>query len=84
MSVDPAEIEAFIAEKIALGQFQSREEFFVAAARLYCEMECRETQLQADIAVALDEPARGLSAPLDVDSIKSELAAELEADGRDR
>lgn len=81
MSTYPPDIEAYIEQKVASGQFRSRDEFAAEAARLYREMEVRRASLKADIAAAIDESERGLSAPLDIEAIKAELVDEIGPDG---
>ena len=50
--------------------------------RLYLEIEIKHAQLKADIQAAIDEADRGLGKPLDIEAIKSQLAVELDKEGR--
>ena len=78
----PPELEAYVQEKIAEGRFQSREEFALAAASAYREMDHRRAQLKADIQVALDDVRAGRCAPLDIEAIQAELMEELDSNGQ--
>lgn len=76
--VVPHELNAYIQQKVAQGDFQNRDEFFIAAATVYRNMEQRHERLKHDIAIALAEAEAGLAEPLDVDSLKRELRELLE------
>lgn len=78
----PPDLEAYVQQKIAEGRFQSREEFALAAARVYREMDERQKQLKADIQAAIAEADAGLCEPLDIEQIKAELMAELDPNGQ--
>ncbi len=78
------DLEQYVQQKVASGQFASSEEFAVEAMRLYRELEDRHASLKADVQVALEQSARGESAPLDMDAIKRELIDELDEQGRDK
>ena len=78
----PPELEAYVQEKIAEGRFRSREEFTLAAASAYREMDQRRAQLKADIQAALDEVSEGRCAPLDIEAIQAELMEELDSNGQ--
>ena len=79
MATYPPDLEAYVQQKIDSGEFRSRDELAVEAVRLYREIEIKHAQLKADIQAALDEADRGLSKPLDIEAIKTELAAELDS-----
>ncbi len=76
--VMPHDLNVYIQQKVAQGDFQSRDEFFVAAATVYRDMEERHEQLKHDIAIALEEAEAGLDVPFDVESIESELRKRFE------
>jgi putative addiction module CopG family antidote len=82
MATYPPDLEAYVQQKIASGEFHSRDELAVEAVRLYREVEARHAQLKADIHAAIDEADRGLCKPLDIEAIKAELAAEFDEQGR--
>jgi putative addiction module CopG family antidote len=82
MTVFPPDIEAYVQQKIAAGQFRSRDELAIEAVRLYREIEAKHAQLKSDVQAAIDEADRGLSKPLDIAAIKAELAAEFDDQGR--
>ncbi len=84
MTVFPADIEAYVQQKLAAGEFKSRDELAIKALRLYREMEKRHAQLKSDVQAAIDEADRGLSEPMDIEAIKAELRAELDSQGRPR
>ncbi|MEX0978781.1 MAG: hypothetical protein WDZ48_08025 [Pirellulales bacterium] len=82
MATYPPDLEAYVQQKIASGEFQSRDELAAEAVRLYRELEARHAQLKSDVQAAIDEADRGLCEPLDIETIKAELSAELDSHGR--
>jgi putative addiction module CopG family antidote len=84
MATFPPDLEAYIQQKIATGQFGSRDELAVEAMRVYRDLETRRAQLKSDVQAAIDEADQGLAEPMDIDAIKAELTAELTPDGRKR
>ena len=81
MATFPPDIEAYVQQKIASGQFQSRDELAAVAIRLYRDLEARHAQLRSDVQAGIDEADQGLIEPLDIDAIKAELVAELNPKG---
>lgn len=77
--VMPHDLNVYIQQKVAQGDFQSRDEFFVAAATVYRDMEERHERLKHDIALALAESEAGLAEPLDVETLKRELRELLDS-----
>lgn len=84
MATYPPDLEAYVQQKIAAGQFRSREELAIEAVRLYREIEQKRANLKSDVQAAIDEADRGLCEPMDIDAIKAELRAELDSQGRPR
>ncbi len=78
----PPDLEAYVQQKIAEGCFQSREEFTLTAARAYREKDERQKQLKADIQAAIAEADAGLCEPLDIESLKAEILANMDDRGR--
>jgi Arc/MetJ-type ribon-helix-helix transcriptional regulator len=76
MATFPPDIEAYVQQKVASGQFHSRDELAVEAVRVYRALEVKHAQLKSDVQAAIDEADRGLSVPLDIEAIKAELTAE--------
>jgi putative addiction module CopG family antidote len=76
------DLEQYVQQKIASGQFASPEEFALAAMRLYRDLEDRHESLKRDVQAALEQSERGQSEPFDLDSIKRELTEELDEHGR--
>ena len=83
MAAFPPDIEAYVQQKIASGQFHSRDELAVEAVRIYRALDAKHAQLKSDVQAAIDEAEQGLSVPLDIEAIKAELTAELETRGQD-
>lgn len=79
MATLPPDLEAYVQQKIASGEFGSRDELAAEALRIYRELEARQAKLKADVQLAIEESNRGLSEPLDIDAIKAELRAELDS-----
>jgi Arc/MetJ-type ribon-helix-helix transcriptional regulator len=82
MAIFPPDIEVYVQQKIACGEFRSREELAAEAIRVYRDLEVERVQLKSDIQAGIDEADEGLVEPLDTDAIKAELIAELDEDGR--
>lgn len=82
MAIYPPDIEAYVQQKIASGEFGSRDELAAEAMRIYRQLEARRAQLKSDVQAAIDEAERGLSQPLDIEAIKAELSTELGPSGR--
>ncbi|MFH1923726.1 MAG: type II toxin-antitoxin system ParD family antitoxin, partial [Planctomycetota bacterium] len=78
------ELEQYVQQKVASGQFASAEEFASEAMRLYRDLEARHESLKRDVQAALDQSEKGQSMPLDMDAIKQELTDELDEQGRGR
>ncbi|MBX9787301.1 MAG: hypothetical protein K2Y37_00165 [Pirellulales bacterium] len=78
MSIYPPDLELYVQQKIASGEFQSAEQFAAVAARLYRRLERRRDELKASIDAGLAELDAGDCAPLDIEAIKAELIAELD------
>lgn len=76
------DLEQYVQQKIASGQFASPEEFAMEAMRLYRELENRHESLRGDVQAAIDQSEQGQSEPLDMDSIKRELLEEIDERGR--
>ncbi len=77
-----SDLEQYVQQKVASGQFASQEEFAWEAMRLYRDLEARHESLEGDVQAALEQAEKGQSEPLDVDSIKAELTDELDEQGR--
>ena len=82
MATFPPDLEAYVQQKVASGQFNSPDELAIEAVRIYRDLEARRSQLKSDVQAAIDEADRGLSEPMDFEALKAELDAELNPDGR--
>ncbi len=81
MSSLSPDLEQYVQQKVASGQFASPDEFALEAMRVYRELETRHESLKGDIQAALDQAEKSQSGPLDVDSIKRELTTTAVASG---
>lgn len=73
MSTD---IEQYIQNKVARGDFQSRDELVETAVSLYRDLEEHEA-LRAEIQKRLENARNGSVAPLDFASLKDQLTVEF-------
>ena len=80
MPAFPPEVEAYIQAKVDAGQFNSRDEFTLRAVHLYRLLEERHSDLRDGVQLALAQSRLGLSTPLDMDEILTELDAEFADD----
>lgn len=76
------DLEQYVQQKVASGQFTSPEEFALEAMRLYRDLEGRHESLKKDVQAALEQSQEGRSEPLDMDCIKRELTDELDEQGQ--
>lgn len=65
-------IDQYVQQKIASGQFGSREEFVREAFRVYRELETQHAELRAEVQRRIAQVERGEVGPLDVEAIKAE------------
>lgn len=72
MSTYPPEIEAYVQSKIASGEFASREQFAVEAAKIYRDLEVQAGELRAEVQARLRRAGKGFSHVLDRDALKQE------------
>jgi hypothetical protein len=84
MSVHPSDIDAYIKEKLASGQFHTREEFFLEAARVYRRLESRREQLQKEIEVGIRASEEGRVEPFDLADLKREVLSSMDEFGQPR
>ena len=76
-----ADIEDYVREKIATGEFSSREELVIEAIRVYRELEAGHAQLKSEVQKRIEQADRGEVGPLNIDEIKRELIDELDEQG---
>ena len=74
-------LQDYVNQKVSSGQFQSPEEFATEAIRVYREIESDHEQLVKEVQNRIAQADSGDALPLDIDSIKRQLADELNADG---
>jgi putative addiction module CopG family antidote len=76
----PPDVLQFVQRSLETGEYASEDEVVVAGMRALREVKQRHQSLRDDIQAALAEIDAGLGEPWDVDSIKAELVAQLDAD----
>jgi len=74
------DLQNYVDQKIASGQFGTAEEFATEAIRVYRKIESEYEHLRSDVQDRIAQADAGDVLPLDVDSIKRQLADELNAD----
>jgi len=82
MSAHSPDIEGYMADKVASGEFSSRGDFVAEAVRLYREIELRHGQLKSDVQRAIEQSEAGASRSLDIKSIQEELRQEMAENGQ--
>ncbi len=80
----PPDLDAYVEQKVRSGQFRSREDFAIEAARLYRDVESRHQSLKSDIAEALEQVKQGKTIPMDIEALKQELLEQLDGQGNPR
>jgi putative addiction module CopG family antidote len=76
----PPDVLQFVQRSLETGDYASEDEVVVAGMRALRDVKQRQQSLRDDIQAALAEIDAGLCEPWDVDSIKAELVAQLDAD----
>ena len=76
------DIEEYVQQKIASGEFESREQFALEAMRIYRELEARHEQLRTEVQERITQAEQGQVGPLDIGAIKQELVDELDENGQ--
>ena len=74
------DLEGYVNQKIASGQFGTAEEFATEAIRVYRKIENEYDQLRADVQEQIAKADAGDVLPLDVDAIKRELVEKSNTD----
>jgi len=82
MTTYSPDLQQFVQEQLATGEFQDEAELMQQALTVYRELRTRHNHLRADIESAIAQADRGKVAPLDIDAIKAELTAELDETGQ--
>ena len=80
----PPDLDQYIQQKIADGEFASAEEFAIVAMQLYRELDNRHELIKAEVRAGVEQADRGECTPLDMDEIKRELTEELDEQGQPR
>ena len=72
------DLEDYVQQKIASGQFASQDEFVNEAIRVFREIEAQHQQLRTDVQRSIEEADRGEVEPMDIGALKAKLLAELD------
>ena len=73
----PTDLQEYVNQKIASGQFASPEEFATEAIRVYRQIETDYESFKRDVQQRITEADSGKLKPLDIDVFKSKLIGEL-------
>ena len=84
MATDETDLQAYVQDKIANGEFASAAEFATEAIRVYRHLESGHEALRKEIQRRTAEFDADKPTLLDIEEIKAELAAELHDDGSPR
>ena len=76
----PPDLEEYVKEKVASGQFDSSVAFAVEALRVYRELEIHRQRLYDDVDAAAEQSRQGLSTPLDITEVMAEGRRRLAVD----
>ena len=68
----PPELEQYVQQEIAGGQYRSERELILDAVRVLRELKSRHESLRQDVQLAITQSDRGESEPLDMEEIKTE------------
>jgi putative addiction module CopG family antidote len=81
MTHGTSDIDQYVQEKIASGEFSSREEFAHEAFRVYRELEAQHAELRAEVARRIAQADCGQVGPLELDVVKAEGRRRLSKEG---
>ena len=85
MNVDlPADVEGYLRDAVASGQFTSEEELLAEAVRMHRERASRLRSLKADLDAAIDSLDRGEGRVVRDEEEHRAFFAEIERRGRER
>lgn len=76
-----SDLQTYVDEKIASGQFATPEDFATEAIRVYRQIENDHEALRQDVQRRIQDADERKLKPLDIDSIKAKLASELQGNG---
>ena len=76
-----SDLQSYVLEKIASGQFASPEEFATEAIRVYRQIETDHEALRKDVEKRIAQADAGKLKPLDIDAIKAKLMGEIDESG---
>ena len=77
----PQELEQYVQQELAKGEYQSEDELILDAVRVLRELKTRHETLRQDVQTAIAQSDRGESEPLDIDAIKVEGRKRLAEQG---
>ena len=80
----PRELEQYIQQKVASGEFESEGEFVSEAMRIYRELEERHKRLRCDVQHGIDQLDRGEGIELNGDDELRRFFDDIKARGRER
>ena len=81
MTNGTSDIDQYVEQKVANGEFSSREEFAREAFRVYRELEARHAQLRAEVTGRIAQAERGQVGALDVEAVKAQGRRQLGEEG---
>ncbi len=80
----PPELERYVEQKVAQGEFASQDAFISEAMRLYRTLEARHERLCEDVQAAIDQIERGEGVELADDEELREFFDDIKSRGRER
>ena len=75
----PPDVQAFVADSVASGEYQSEDDVVVDAVRALRELKRRHSTLRQDVQQAIAEMDAGLGEPWDAGVLKDELSRQLDS-----
>jgi Arc/MetJ-type ribon-helix-helix transcriptional regulator len=77
-TIFPPDLQGFIQQELASGDFQNESELLVRALEVYRELKTRDAQLRNEVQASIAAAERGEVTPLDMSQIIGILARELD------
>ena len=79
----PSDLEHFVQQQVATGQYQSQDEVVVAGLQILREVKCRQAKLREQVQVGIDQLDRGEGIQLNQDELRA-FFDDIQARGRRR
>ena len=78
-NIYPPDLQQFMDQELASGEYQDESEVLIRALRVYREFKTRHESLRQDVIRSIEQAERGEVAPMDTEATKAEARRRLAA-----